>query len=201
MFLKRWLSLFVFVCAFAAPAEDHVLFLGDSITAGYGVLPSESYPSLLESRWRKAGKNLRVINAAASGSLASGTKKALDFHSKRTKPKVIVIVSGGNDARQLTPVNKIELALSESIRAAKKTGAKVVLGEMRIFPNYGKEYYEAFTAMYSRLAKAEKVELLPFLLEGVAGEPTLNQPDGFHPNAEGHRRIADQVAPFLERFL
>jgi acyl-CoA thioesterase-1 len=201
MFLKYCLSIFLLLFATAAGAETRILFLGDSITAGYGVLPGESYPALLEARWRKAGKRVTVINGAESASLASGLKKSLDFHVKRSNPKVIVIVSGGNDARQMTSPPKIEIALRDAVRAAKKSGATVVLGEMRIFPNLGKEYVASFTAIYPRLAKSEKVELLPFLLEGVAGDPAMNQADGFHPNKEGHRKIADRVGPFLEKLL
>ncbi len=189
----------IFTFTSHAFANKQVLFLGDSITAGYGVLPEESYPALLQARWKDKGAT--IINAAESGSLASGMRKALDFQLKRAKPKLIVIVGGGNDARQLTPVTKIETALRSLIQAAKKSGAKVVLGEMRIFPNYGKEYVNSFMAVFPKLAKSEKVELMPFLLEGVAGDPKMNQADGFHPNADGHRRIADKVGPYLERFL
>ncbi len=184
-----------------ARAETTVLFLGDSLTDGYGVRREQAYPALLEQRWMKSGRKIKVINGAESGSLASALPERIDFYSKRFKPNLIVIATGGNDARQLTPVDKIEDSLRKGVSRAKATQAKVALVAMRIFPNLGKEYVTKFSAIYPRVAKSEGVTLIPFLLDKVAGDRELNQPDGFHPNAAGHAKIAETLAPELEKLL
>jgi acyl-CoA thioesterase I len=201
MKLKLFLNIVVFLMGYPAVAETVILFAGDSLTAGYGVLKKESFPSLLEEEWLSAGRQVRIINAAQSGSLASALAGQLEFHLKRAKPAVIVIISGGNDARQLAPTAAIEKSLRAAVRKAKASGAKVFLGEMRIFPNYGKEYADGFAAIYPRVAREEKAELLPFILADIAGRAALNQADGFHPNAAGHKKIAAKIKPYLEKRL
>lgn len=200
MFLRR-LCILLFFASLQAFAEDTVLFLGDSLTAGYGVLSEESYPSLLEAEFKKDGRSVKVVNGAESGSLSSSLPTRLEFYLKRFKPKLVVVASGGNDARQLTDVAQIEKNLKLTVEAAKKSGAKVALQSMEIFPNLGKEYVERFKEIYPRIAKQSKVTLLPFMLKDVAGKPELNQKDGFHPNAKGHEVISRFLKPHLEKLL
>src|SRR5690349_17116208 len=116
------LSLFGFSAG--ALADQTVLFLGDSLTDGYGVQRELAYPALLEKKWQAAGKKVTVVNGAESGSLASSLPERIAFYNKRFKPSIIVIATGGNDGRQLTPVTKIEESLAETIKTAKGTGAK-----------------------------------------------------------------------------
>lgn len=152
-------AFLVFLFIPAAFAEKSViLFLGDSLTAGYGVRSDESYPSRLAQAWKSAGRDVQVINGAESGSLSSSLPTRVAFYSGRMKPRLVIIASGGNDARQLTPVSEIQKNLQNTIEAAKATGAKVALAEMRIFPNLGKEYADSFQALYKNLAK--KIRLL-----------------------------------------
>ena len=188
--------------SFSVWAEDKVvLFLGDSLTAGYGVLKEESYPELLGVAWNKEGRKIKIINGAESGSLASSLPSRLDFFLKRFKPHLIVIASGGNDARQLTKISEIEKSLKQTIEISQKSGAKVALQAMEIFPNLGKEYVDQFKVMYPRLAQKTKVTLLPFMLKNIAGKSEFNQADGFHPNAKGHDMISQFLKPYLEKLL
>lgn len=178
-----------------------ILFLGDSLTAGYGVKKEESYPEVLREDWVKQGRAIQIINGAESGSLSSSLVERLNFYLKRFDPFMVIIASGGNDARQLTPIPVIEKSLTDAVQLAKAKAKVVVLVQMRIFPNLGKNYAEQFAAIYPKVAKAEKVNLLPFFLEGIAGRPELNQADGFHPNANGHKKISEFLKPRLEKWL
>ncbi len=178
-----------------------ILFLGDSITAGYGVKREESYPQRLAELLRKSGRSIEVINGAESGSLSSSVDSRLKFYLKRFKPDVVLIASGGNDARQFTPVREIEKNLQSAIATAASAKVKVALVQMQIFPNLGKEYADAFKAIYPSLVKGNKISLIPFFLTHVAGVPALNQADGFHPNADGHQKIAEFLKPHLEKLL
>lgn len=178
-----------------------ILFLGDSVTAGYGVSPGEAYPEILKNRLKGVGNSYEFVNAAESGSLSSSLSSRLRFQLKRKNVYLVVIASGGNDARQKTPADVIFKNLSEAISIAKSSKAKVLLLGMRIFPNLGKEYSDQFAAIYPQLGRKHQVTLLPFLLEGVAGRPQFNQADGFHPNAEGHIKMADLVEPYLRKLM
>ncbi|MGE0763840.1 MAG: arylesterase [Bdellovibrionales bacterium] len=193
--------LFILFCSPLFAAESVILFLGDSLTAGYGVRREESYPERLSIRLKAKAPNIKVINGAESGSLSSSLNSRLNFFLNRFKPKLIVIASGGNDARQLTDIKEIEKNLAAAIDLGKKSGATVALAQMQIFPNLGKEYADAFKKLYPRLARNHKIVLLPFPLTGVAGVAELNQSDGFHPNAKGHEKISLFLQPYLEKLL
>ncbi len=201
----RILLIFLMMPAFLAKAdapEKVLLFLGDSLTAGYGVTKNESYPARLQEKIHAANSDWRVVNGAESGSLTSSLEERLKFYLNREpRPRVVVIASGGNDARQKSSTKNIETQLKSCVRLAKKAKLKVVVVGMKIFPNLGKEYAEEFAAIYPRLAKKERVKLIPFLLEGVAGLTELNQADGFHPNAKGHEKIAETLWPFIQEVL
>lgn len=219
LFLAGFLLLFTFLPSELAAAKQasslqpgkrageqarksaKILFLGDSITAGYGVLPSESYPSLIEKRLKQAGKPIEIVNGGIDGSLSSSAPKRLEFYLRRVKPTHVVIALGGNDAMKGTPPKTIEKNLAETIKIAKKANIKIVLAGMKIFPNLGKEYIENFAAIYPRLAKKNKVVLVPFLLDKVAGQKEFNIDDGFHPNAAGHKLIADTIEPYVLKML
>lgn len=201
----RILLIFLMMPIFIARAESLpkvLLFLGDSLTAGYGVTKSESYPARLQEKIHSANLDWVVVNGAESGSLTSSLEERLKFYLNREpRPRVVVIASGGNDARQKSSTKNIEAQLKSCVRMAKKAKLKVVVIGMKIFPNLGKEYAEQFAAIYPRLTKKEKVMLIPFLLDGVAGQPDMNQADGFHPNSKGHEKIAETLWPYFQEIL
>lgn len=181
------------------PSQKQViLFLGDSLTAGYGVTREEAYPYILEKKSKELGKNIKVINGAESGSLSSNLKSRLQFYAKREKIDVVVIASGGNDARQLSDIQNIKTHLTKTIQLAKELGIKPVLIQMKVFPNLGKQYVKDFTLLYPTLAKQEKIILWPFLLEGIAGNREYNISDGFHPNPIGHQKISENLWPHFK---
>ena len=181
----------------AAPAPDVVLFLGDSLTAGYGISLNAAFPSLLEERWKKEGRPLRARNAGISGSTTAGALETLDW-TLAPDVKVLFVCIGANDGLRGLPVNAGRDNLSMIVQKAKAKGIKVVLAGMRLPPNYGKDYAARFEAMYGQVAGRHKVDLMPFLLKDVAGVRELNLPDGIHPNEKGHEIVAANVHAFLE---
>ena len=177
-------------------ARDVVLFLGDSLTAGYGVDREESFPALLEARWRREGLPRRARNAGVSGATSAGVLENLAWSLAPDVAAAVVCV-GGNDGLRGADLASVEKSLDAVVAGAQAAGAKVVLAGMRMPPNYGSDYAGRFAALYGRVAARRKAAFLPFLLEGVAGKPDLNQPDGIHPNAAGHRAVAGTVHAFL----
>jgi len=197
-------TLFVLLFLFTSAAQAQnkvILFLGDSITAGYGVKLEDSFPSLIETQLKTDKNPIQVINGGESGALSAQMKPRLEWFLKKTKPNLIVLIAGGNDARQMVPAEKIEKNLKEVIQLAEKNNIPVILGGMQIFTNYGEKYTKQFAELYPRLAKLAKVTLVPFILEGVAAKKEMNQYDGFHPNPDGHKVIAQNLLPFIRRQL
>ncbi|MEA2559817.1 MAG: acyl-CoA thioesterase [Acidobacteriota bacterium] len=180
--------------------EPLVVFLGDSLTAGYGLGGEQAYPALVEKRLEEEGIPVKVLNAGVSGDTTAGGLARLDWLLSQ-KPDVVVVGLGGNDGLRGLPLEQAEHNLREIVRRAKATGARVLLLGMQIPPNYGPEYAQGFSAMYPDLAKEMDIPLVPFLLEGVGGVADLNQADGIHPTAEGQIHLADNVVPFLEEML
>jgi acyl-CoA thioesterase-1 len=174
-----------------------VVFLGDSLTAGLGLEESQAYPALVGEALAAKGLAVRVVNAGVSGDTTAGGLARLDWLLTQ-KPAVVVVALGANDGLRAQPLATIESTLREIVERAKAAGARVVLAGMRMPPNYGPEYTRDFEAMYPRLARDFGVPFVPFLLEGVAAVPELNQPDGIHPTAAGQRRVAALVLPILE---
>lgn len=191
------LVLLVLACAAPVLAGPTVLFLGDSLTAGLGVEPEEAYPHLLGTRLAGDGlADVRVINGGVSGSTSASAPARLRWYA-RVKPDVLFLALGANDG--LRGLNVAELAknLEEVVVEAQRQGMRVLLAGMELPPNYGDVYTAEFRKVYRDLADRHGLPLLPFLLEGVGGVAELNQADAIHPNAEGHRRIAAHVYPFL----
>jgi acyl-CoA thioesterase-1 len=188
------------VAAAAPTASRLVVFLGDSLTAGYGLDADQAYPALVADALEARGLRVRIVNAGVSGDTTTGALERLDWLLKQ-KPDVLVVGLGANDAFRGKPVTSIEDNLREIVKRGRGAGARVVLLGMRVPTNYGPEYAEAFAAMYARVANAERIELMPFLLEGVGGRAELNLDDGIHPNAEGEKIVAAGVLPYVERAL
>jgi acyl-CoA thioesterase-1 len=175
-----------------------VVFLGDSLTAGYGLDAGEAYPSLIQDRLRVAGLDFEVVNAGVSGDTSAGGLSRIDW-SLDGDVKVLVVALGGNDALRGLGTAELERNLGRIIERARGRGVQVILAGMEAPPNLGPAYTSAFGAVYRDLASRHGVALIPFLLEGVAGDSALNQADGIHPNAAGARRVADLVWPYVER--
>jgi acyl-CoA thioesterase-1 len=176
------------------------IFVGDSITAGYGVSKRSAYPSILESALRKSKPNLRIVNAGVSGSTTASAPRRVKW-VLRSKPELIVLALGGNDAlRGIQPAASFK-ALDEAIEIARKGGARVALLGMKAPTNMGPAYTSEFDAIYSKLAKKHQVKLYPFLLEGVALDSKLNQPDQIHPNEKGHEILASKLETFFRPIL
>lgn len=172
-----------------------VAFLGDSLTAGLGLEEYEAYPAVLADELARAGEPIRVINAGVSGDTSAGGLRRLSW-LLRQKPAVLVVGLGANDGLRGLPVEDTERNLREIVRRAQEAGARVLLLGMKIPTNYG-DYAAQFTDLYPRVARDLGVPLVPFLLEGVGGMPDLNQADGIHPTAEGQRKVAGNVLPYL----
>ena len=180
-----------------AQQQRTVVFLGDSLTAGLGLPRKDSFPALIDGRIRAAGLGWRVVNAGVSGDTSAGARARLDWVF-RDKPELIFLCIGSNDGLRGLPVKEMEANLRAILDRAREERCRVVLAGAMLPENYGPEYREAFRAVFPRVAKAYKAAFLPFLLEGVALRPELNQEDGIHPNAEGARRIADRAWAVLE---
>lgn len=186
--------------ALAARAElsaRTVLCLGDSLTEGYGVAPEQSYPAVLERRLRELGHaDLRVVNAGISGSTSASAVSHLRWQM-RARPDVLVLALGGNDGLRGIDLASTRANLDGAIGLAREHGVRVLLAGMRLPPNYGPAYANAFQEIFPALAAKHGVALVPFLLEGVAADPELNLPDGIHPNARGYEIVADHVLEHL----
>lgn len=183
-----------------------ILFLGDSLTEGYGVSREKSYPTLvaekLNARFvvRKMAKRVAPIYAGISGSTSASALSRLRWFLK-SKPRVLFLAMGANDGLRGLSVKELEKNLEATIQLAEKEGMTVVLAGMKLPPNYGKKNASEFMAVYPRLAKKYRVTLVPFLLNDVGGEKGLNIEDGIHPNEKGHAKIADEIFPYLEKVL
>jgi acyl-CoA thioesterase-1 len=176
-----------------------IVAFGDSLTAGYGVTPEQSFPAFLQRKLDEAGYSYHVVNEGVSGDTSSAGLVRVDSVIAH-KPEIVVIAFGGNDGLRGLPVASMEQNLREIITRLQAAGAKVALGGMTLPPNYGREYVSEFEAVYPRLAKDLDAALIPFLLEGVAARPELLY-DEIHPNAEGNEIVAGVVFEVLEPLL
>ncbi len=186
----------------AAAERPAIVFLGTSLTAGYGLPESEAYPALIQRRVDAAGLDYRVVNAGVSGDTSAGGLRRLDW-LLRLPIAVLVLELGANDMLRGQPPESLEANLSailERTRAAHPEVRFLVAG-MRAAPNLGRDYAQAFDATYPRLVGRHGAAFVPFLLEDVAARPELNQADGIHPTAEGHALIADRVWAALQPIL
>ena len=181
-----------------------VVVLGDSLAAGYGLDPSESFPALLQKKIDAAGLKFTVVNAGVSGDTSSGGLRRIDWLLKR-RVDVLVLELGGNDGLRGIPVGVTKTNLQAIIDRTKQKNprAQIVIAGMQMPPNMGADYTTNFAKLFPELAKANNAALVPFLLEGVGGKPELNLPDLIHPTAEGQKIVATNVwnvlKPVLER--
>jgi acyl-CoA thioesterase I len=178
--------------------SPRIIVLGDSLTAGLGLDIDDSFPSVIQKRLKEKGLDYKVVNAGVSGDTAAGGLRRLEWALGEGDPRILIVALGGNDGLRGLPAAQLEQNLASIIEAGQKRGLMVILAGMEAPPNYGPEYTSAFRETYKDLASRYKVTLIPFLLQGVAGDPALNQSDGIHPNARGAQIVADLVWAALE---
>jgi acyl-CoA thioesterase-1 len=185
-----------------APGAHTVLFIGTSLTAGLGLNPDSAYPQLIQRKIEDAHLPFDVVNAGVSGETTAGLLRRLDW-LLRGDFDVVLVESGANDGLRGTPVATVRANLAEVISRIRMThpSARVMLVQMEAPPNLGPQYTTAFHALYGDIAKGNGVTLVPFLLQGVAGERELNQADGMHPNQRGEHIVADNVWRSLQPVL
>jgi len=177
-----------------------IVFLGDSLSAGYGLPESQAFPFLVEEQLRKQGHAVDVLNAGVSGDTTAGGLSRLDW-VLRSEPQLLVVELGGNDALRGQPLENTERNLREIVRRGRAAGARVLLLGMDVPTNYGPGYAEGFAELYGRIAEQEDVAFVPGFIREVALDPSLMMADGLHPTAEGHRQLAETLTTTIARML
>nr|WP_317623090.1 arylesterase [Thiohalomonas denitrificans] len=205
--IRRVVILLLWVCGTiaASPCESDerpaLLVLGDSLSAAYGLPMEKGWVHLLAQRLEQRGYSHRIVNASTSGETSRGGRERLPALLKRHEPQVVVIELGGNDGLRGLPLERLKSNLAMMIRQARESGARVLLVGIQMPPNYGPEYTRRFSAVYRELSEEMMVALVPFLLEGVAGDSTLMQPDGMHATAAAQPKLLNSVWKHLEPLL
>ena len=183
-----------------ARGERVIAALGDSLTAGLGVAADEAYPARLEARLAREGYAYRMVNAGVSGDTTAGGLRRVDW-VLRAKPEIVIVALGANDGLRAQSPQATRDNLAAIVKRLQAAGARILLVGMRLPPNYGADYTKEFQAVFPEVARNTGVAFMPFLLDGVAADPRLNQPDGIHPTAAGHQVIADHLWPYLRPLL
>jgi acyl-CoA thioesterase-1 len=181
-------------------AERVIVALGDSLTAGLGVAADEAYPARLEARLAREGYAYRVVNAGVSGDTTAGGLRRVDW-VLRAKPEIAIVALGANDGLRAQSPQAMRENLTAIVKRLQAAGARVLLVGMRLPPNYGADYTAQFQAVFPEVARSTGAAFMPFLLDGVAADTRLNQPDGIHPTAAGYQVIADRLWPYLRPLL
>ncbi|GGA84690.1 arylesterase [Neiella marina] len=195
-----WKSLLVSLLFFSSTSfAATVLIYGDSLSAGYGLEPEQSWPALIAERWQ--GEPWQVVNASVSGETTQGGLARLPTTLKAHQPALVFLQLGANDGLRGYRLTDSKTNLNRMIDLIEEQGGEVILAEIMIPPNYGPRYSQAFTAMFSDVAKQQQIELLPFFLQTIAIKDDLMQADGLHPNAKAQPLIADIIEPLLRRHI
>lgn len=197
------LILILFALLFSAPsalAARTILVIGDSLSAGYGIAPTQAWPALLARRLDEARSDYSVANLSISGETTAGGRSRLSKALVEQQPAVVIIALGANDGLRGLPLAQMRDNLTAMVDAAQGAGARVLLAGMRLPPNYG-PYADEFAASFQRVARAKRVALLPFLLEPVAARPALFLPDNLHPTAAAQPLLVDHLWPALSPLL
>ena len=197
--LFRFTWLILSVATIHASSTKTILVLGDSLSQGFGLAPSEAYPTLLSKKLRAAGLNFQITNASAAGGTTEGGLERLPAHLKR-QIDIFIVELGINDAFRGLPVDQIQTNLQQIIDKMKERNpqVRVVIAGMQI-PNYAADdYVSAFGKMFADLAAKNDAALVPYLLQRVSGNPSMNLSDGIHPNAAGQKILAETVWHVLE---
>jgi acyl-CoA thioesterase I len=202
MIVVKTLFFIAFLMLLQPKSPQTVLFFGDSLTAGYGLSTEEAFPALIEKELNKKAIRAKVINAGLSGETSAGGLSRIDW-LLRQPIQIFVLELGANDGLRGLPLDQTRKNLQAIIDKVKVKNpkAKIVLAGMMVPPNMGKQYTSEFKNIYPDLAKKNNATLIPFLLEEVGGIEKLNQSDGIHPNTEGHKIVAKNIAPVIEKLL
>jgi len=201
--MRPLLAALAALLALAAPAhavERVIVAFGDSLTAGLGVTPEDSYPARLQARLRSEGYGYRVVNAGASGDTTAGGLRRVDWALKN-RPDIVIVALGANDAMRGQDLASVRANLDAIVARFQKAGVRVLVAGMEVPPNYGARYAADFRRLYADVARKRGAAFMPFLLDGVAGNPRLNLPDGIHPTAEGYRIVVEHLWPHVEPLL
>jgi acyl-CoA thioesterase-1 len=184
----------------STPRRPKIVVLGDSLTAGYGLDAGDSFPTVLQHLIDEAGYRHEVMNAGVSGDTSAGGVRRLEW-ALDVEVEILILALGANDGLRGLPPEELHRNLDAIITRAKARGVQVLLAGMEVPPNMGEAYAASFRSVYSDLARAHGIRLVPFLLAGVAGKSALNQGDGIHPNAAGARLIAETIWEALQPML
>lgn len=208
--LKKWSGLLACLTVVTIPLNSllasevsKIVFFGDSITAGYGLDPEAAYPALLQEKIDARQLPYAVVNAGVSGDTTAAGLRRINWVLRGSQPDIVVVALGGNDGLRGLPVEQTRENLSKIIDRIRdiRPGCKILLAGMRMPESMGRDYSERFFASFAKVAEAKEVALLPFLLEGVGGDPAMNQDDQIHPNAVGQKKIAETVWQHLKPWL
>jgi acyl-CoA thioesterase-1 len=191
------LSCLLFLCLPVVAAGPNLLVVGDSLSAGYGVTTEQRWVTLLAKRLQVRCADVAVINASVSGDTSGGGLARLPALLQKHRPSIVIIELGGNDGLRGINSPTLRANLLDMVRAAQAEGARVLLLGMRLPPNYGPDFVNAFHQVYYDVAETSSVPLVPFFLEGVALDPELMQSDGIHPNDRAQPRLLENVWPAL----
>ena len=194
--ISKYKKLFIFVLIFSNSiiADDKkLLILGDSISAGFGIKESQNWTTLMKSSFSKEGKSLKIINSSISGDTTSGGLSRISRDLNTYKPDFVLVELGGNDALRGYPISRIKQNLLKIVSIISDNQSIPIIMQIKIPPNYGKKYIEAFEKIYSEVASETDAKLIPFMLENVALRDDLMQPDGIHPNEKAQPFITEQI--------
>ena len=194
--ISKYKNLFIFVLIFSNSiiADDKkLLILGDSISAGFGIKQSQNWTTLMKSSFSKEGKSLKIINSSISGDTTSGGLSRISRDLNTYKPDFVLVELGGNDALRGYPISRIKQNLLKIVSIISNNQSIAIIMQIKIPPNYGKKYIEAFENIYSEVASETDAKLISFMLENVALREDLMQPDGIHPNEKAQPFITEQI--------
>ncbi|MCJ1884387.1 arylesterase [Pseudomonas sp. LA21] len=201
--MRAWLMggcLALLLIAQQAAAQT-LLVVGDSISAGLGLDTSQGWVSLLDKRLKEQGFAYKVVNASISGDTSAGGLARLPALLSEQKPKLVVIELGGNDGLRGMAPAQLQQNLSGMVEQSRKAGAQVLLLGMKLPPNYGQRYTDAFARVFEAVAQEQKIVLVPFFLDGVGGVPGMMQADGIHPAVAAQPKLLDNLWPALKPLL
>jgi acyl-CoA thioesterase-1 len=201
MFLRFFFLLVLAFAALPAQAKPVILVLGDSLSAGYGLPQRTGWVTLLERRLAEDGYTYRVVNASISGETTVGGKNRVEGALRKHKPQIVIVQLGANDGLRGARLADIRRNLSAIVEISKRSGARVLVVGMQIPPNYGPDYTSGFHAAFSEVARQHGVALVPFMLDGFAGNRALFQHDGIHPTAEAQPLVLDNIYQHLRPLL
>lgn len=200
IWMVGWITIAIGIKPAASSSFCRIAVLGDSLTASYGIPIELGFPAQLEKALKNQGHDCKVLDAGVSGDTSAGGLARLDW-MLADQPSHVIVELGGNDALRALPTEQMQDNLDQIINRLKHKEIPVLLAGMLAPPNLGKSYGEAFAQVFHDLADTHNIPLYPFFLDGVAGEPTLNQPDQLHPNPEGVAVIVERITPLIVSWL